>query len=84
MNKDQKVNNILSFLAIVFGESHLWHDEIMNFTPDYLIEKFERYIKSSRYEASWGIHPALRHATLDRYCAKWKITTGDDLINDAT
>ena len=52
----------------------------MNFNPDYLIEKFDRYIKSSRYEAGWGIHPTLRHSTLDQYCAKYKIKTGDELI----
>ncbi len=81
MKKDQQVNNILAFLAIVFGEDGFFESSIMKFPPDYLIEKFERYILSSRYEASWGIHPALRHQTLDKYCKQWKIKTGDELID---
>lgn len=82
MNTDQKINNVLAFLALLFGENILWEDYIMDFSPAYLIEKFDRYILGTQYEASWGIHPALRHRTLDQYCVKWKIPTGDNLIEE--
>ena len=73
MTKQQQIKNIIAFLSILFGESKIWEDEIMNFSPDYLIEKFNRYINSDRYEADWGIHPLLRRNVFNRYCDKHKI-----------
>lgn len=81
MNKDQQVNNVLAFLAILFGESDVWHKDIMSFTPDYIIEKFNRYINSLHYEAGWGIHPSYRNKIIKPYCDKWNIKTGDELID---
>lgn len=73
MTEQQQIKNIIAFLAIFFGESKLWHEEIMKFPPDYLIEKFERYIESDRYGADWGLHPSLRRNVFDVYCEKHKI-----------
>lgn len=73
ITKEQQVKNILAFLAILFGESHLWHDEIMHFTPDYLIEKFTRYMESGGAESAWGLHPSLRQKAFNRYLHKWDI-----------
>lgn len=73
MSVQEKIKNIIAFLAILFGESEVWENEIMNFTPDYLIEKFERYILSFHPMSIWGVHPSLRKKIINRYLDKWKI-----------
>lgn len=70
MTEQQQIKNIIAFLAIIFGESTIWHEEIMNFNPDYLIEKFKRYIKSTENESDWGLHPELRNNVFNYYCHK--------------
>lgn len=77
MTKEQQVKNIIAFLSILFGENHLWYDEIMKFTPEYLIEKFERYIHTTKYGADWGLHQSLRRNVFERYCDKWKVPYQD-------
>jgi hypothetical protein len=77
VTKDQQVKNILAFLAILFGESDLWQDEIMHFRPDYLLEKFSRYIESTGVESPWGLHPTIRRSAFNRYLDKWKIEHDD-------
>lgn len=74
MTDTDKVKNIIAFLAILFGESRLWEEEIMNFKPDYLIEKFERYILSTQNEHDWGLHPSLRRGIFEPYCIKHELT----------
>ncbi len=83
MTKAQKVKNIFAFLSIVFGDDLELSSKILKITPDYLIEKFERYVLSNRYEADWGLHPSLRQGIFDRYCIKHKleITSYDDYEN---
>jgi len=76
MNKETKVKNILSFLAIMFGEDDTWYKNIMNKHPDYLIEKFERYCLSDRSEWQWGMHPSLKRSFFDAYCEKYKLGYG--------
>jgi len=73
MTDEQKVKNIIAFLAILFGESKVWHDEIMQFTPAYIIEKFNRYVQGCVYSADWGLHPSLRRFVFEPYCKKWGI-----------
>lgn len=80
MNTQEQVKNIIAFLAILFGDSKLWHEEIMDFTPEYLIEKFHRYILSTRNESDWGLHPSLRHSVFEPYCRKYKIIYDDFTI----
>lgn len=70
MTEEQQIKNIIAFLAILFGESSLWQDEIMDFSPQYLIEKFNRYVLSTRNESSWGLHPSLRKSVFEPYCKK--------------
>ncbi len=76
MTDEDKVKNIISFLFIIFSETIIDTNDmlnlaILNIPPDYLIEKFERYILSNRVEHPWGIHPTLRHQLFNRYCKKW-------------
>lgn len=73
LTKEQKVKNIFCFLAILFGEDINLAQKIMGMSPDYLIEKFERYVLSDRYQADWGLHPSLRRGVFDVYCQKHKL-----------
>lgn len=73
MTEQQQIKNIIAFLAILFGESKTWHEEIMQFTPEYLIEKFERYIVSTKHESDWGLHKSLRVCVFEPYCKKHNI-----------
>lgn len=74
MNETEQIKNIIAFLSILFGNSTLWNEEIMKFSPEYLIEKFNRYIISTRPESDWGLHPSLRRMVFDRYCEKHNIS----------
>ena len=76
MTKHEKVANIMAFLLILFHESDLLK-EIMGFSPDYLIEKFERYVLSSRVEYPWGMHPSLKRRCFHAYIEKWQLELND-------
>jgi hypothetical protein len=72
MTKHEKIANIIAFLSILFGED----DEmktIMKFNPNYILEKYERYVESTRVEYPWGMHPSLRNQVFQRYVDKWKL-----------
>jgi len=71
MTKNEQTANVIAFLAILFGENNEVWNEIMNLTPDYIIEKFDRYILSMRTEYPWGMHPSLRSMRFNRYLDKW-------------
>ncbi len=79
MNTKEKVKNIFAFLSILFNQKHECLGEIMNMPPDYIIEKFERYVLSTRPESDWGLHPSLRATIFDRYCKKWDLPVTEDL-----
>ena len=79
MTKTDKIKNILSFLCIIFGESEFMQ-EIMEKHPDYLIEKFERYVLSSRDESSWGMHPSIRRCAFNTYCKKYELPIDEEII----
>ena len=79
MNNEEQVKNILTFLTLIFGDSDVWHDEIMKFPPYYLIDKFNRYVMSTRGESMWGIHPSLRKYIFNKYCEKWKISIDENI-----
>lgn len=72
MTKHEKVANIMAFLSILFDEQECL-ESIMKFTPEYIIEKFERYVESSRIEYPWGMHPSLRNCVFKRYVDKWEL-----------
>ena len=69
MNKVQ-FKNLLAFLFIMSNGS-----EIFSKSPDYIIEKANRYldVKNIRDEEEfyWGLHPALKKA-YDAYCEQWE------------
>lgn len=79
MTDKDKVKNIMAFLSILFGEKWECIAEIMEMPPDYIIEKFERYVLSTRPEADWGLHPSLRRNVFNRYCERWKLPITEDL-----
>lgn len=73
MSRNHQIANILAFLCIFFGEDSDFWTRIMDFNPDYIIDKFGRYVESCRIEHPWGLHPCLRSATFNRYINKWKL-----------
>lgn len=73
MTKDEKIKNILAFLCIVIDYDRNMFEKFMAIDPAYLLEKFEQYGLSPRYEADWGIHPLLRRTLFNEYCKKHHI-----------
>lgn len=73
MTRDEKIKNILAFLCIVVEYDQHMFKKFMAINPDYLLEKFERYGLSPRYEADWGVHPSLRRTLFNEYCKKHKL-----------
>ncbi len=73
LSKPEKVANIIAFLLLIFNEDYKALEKIMNFSPDYIIEKFERYVLSSRQEWPWGMHPVLRNGLFQAYVDAWKM-----------
>jgi len=73
MTKHEKIANIIAFFSIIFGESNAAWQEVMNLNPDYIIEKFERYVLSVSIEYPWGLHPSLRDQRFHRYVDKWEL-----------
>ncbi len=78
MTKTEKTANIIAFLLILFQEDEDAIKKIMEFSPDYIIEKFERYVLSCRKEYSWGMHPSLRERLFHRYINKWEMELKDE------
>jgi hypothetical protein len=62
--------NILAFLSL-FGDAK----KILGQSPDYILEKFHRYIGFSSFvfeENVSGIHPILYQGVVQRYMDTWK------------
>jgi hypothetical protein len=78
MTNNEKVANIIAFLSILFGEDCAAYEKIMDLSPEYIIEKFERYVLSSRIEYPWGMHPSLRNQVFQAYVNKWSLELKDD------
>lgn len=77
MTKHEKIANIIAFLSILFGEDEEMKT-IMKLNPNYIIEKYERYVESTRVEYPWGMHPSLRNSVFQRYVDKWDLELKDD------
>lgn len=71
LSDDEKAKNIVAFLTIVFGESSDCLESLMQMSPQYLVEKFERYILSERPESDRGLHPILIKCVFEPYCDKY-------------
>lgn len=73
MTNHEKVANIIAFFVLMFGEdSDAWHS-VMQLSPNYIIEKFERYILSLRVEYPWGMHASLKSHIFNAYVDKWEL-----------
>lgn len=71
--KQIKIKNIIAFLSIIFSEDELILSSLFKKSPDYLLEKYERYLNSNKDESLRGMHPALRKQIFNKYCEKWNI-----------
>lgn len=69
----KKLKNIFAFLSILFGDDPTMIQKLMEKSPDYLIEKWERYVESDSDEYLFGLHPALKTKYFDRYLGKWGV-----------
>jgi hypothetical protein len=78
MTKHEKVANIVAFLSILFGEDREAFGRVMDLPPDYIIEKFERYVLSQCTEYAWGMHPSLRNGTFQKYVDKWELELNEE------
>lgn len=68
-----KAKNIIAFLTIILADlSDEAFAVIINISPSYLIEKFERYVVSYKAEYGTGMHPTARQEFFDMYCKKWQ------------
>ncbi len=73
MTNNEKIANIIAFFSIMFGENSMIWEEIIELSPNYIIEKFERYVLSMRVEYPWGLHPSLRNERFNNYINKWEL-----------
>lgn len=73
-----KVKNIIAFLSIIFAKNTDLLSVLINFSPDYVIEKYNRYIETTKDDSCWGIHPNLRNHVFNEYCKKWHIKVNND------
>jgi len=78
MTKHEHVANIIAFFAIMFGEDSPSWQAVMELNPNYIIEKFERYVLSIRVEYPWGLHPSLRNHRFHAYVDKWELELKDE------
>jgi hypothetical protein len=77
MSNSERIANIICFLTLIFGENENLQNMLLEMHPDYLIEKFERYIESSSNEYPWGLHPVLRQHIFHRYTRRWELELQD-------
>lgn len=73
MSKNEKVANIIAFLLVLFGEDESIVNKMSHLSPEYIIEKYERYMESNKIKYTWGMHPSLKNELFHRYLDKWKI-----------
>lgn len=78
MTKHEQIANIVAFLSLLFGEDSEAWNTVMEFNPNYIIEKFERYVLSTRTEYAWGLHPSLRIRRFQYYVDKWELELKDE------
>lgn len=78
MTKHEKVANIVAFFAIMFGEDSAAWKAVMQLNPNYIIEKFERYVLTQNVQYPWGMHPNLRDHCFQRYVDKWELELQED------
>jgi len=78
LTKHEKVANIVVFFSIMFGEDDAAWDALMKLNPEYIIEKFDRYVLSMSIAYPWGMHPSLRDVRFQRYVDKWELDLKDN------
>ena len=78
MSDIDKLKNIVSFLCILFGENHDVIETIFGMSPEYIMEKYERYVKSDTREWPWGMHPSLKKSVFNAWLQKFNVEMSDD------
>ncbi len=78
MSDVDKLKNVLSFLCILFNEEDNIMEAVFSFSPEYILEKYERYIKSDKIEWPWGMHPCIKHGLFVSWLKKHNVEYSDD------
>jgi type IV secretory pathway VirB6-like protein len=72
-----KIKSIMTFLIIIFAEAPTIElNYILNMSPDYLWEKFNRYVNNTDPLYLTGMHKNLEDGIFNLYCKKWRLTDG--------
>jgi hypothetical protein len=69
-------NRFLNLLTFVFLMSESNEKKIFKISPDYMVEKYERYIGYAKLIDNnpnhlYGLHPAFK-PLIEKYCQIWK------------
>lgn len=78
MTDIDKLKNILSFLCILFGEKHDVMETIFDMHPEYIMEKYQTFVRSDRREWPWGMHQSLKINVFNRWLEKHKVEFSED------
>ncbi len=70
MKKSDKVKNIIAFLAVMFNEDLEFVKWLSTKHPEYILEKFMRYVEYEDIAWEWGLHPALKIRLFDEWVRK--------------
>ena len=65
-----KLKNIVALLQVFFGEKDIIR-EIMDTSPDYLLEKYDYFLTSDTEAFKWGMHPNLKEELFNEYLELW-------------
>lgn len=78
MSDIDKLKNILSFLCILFHEKHDVMETVFDLSPEYIMEKYERYVKADRREWTWGMHPSIKRGLFVTWLKKYGVEFSEE------
>lgn len=78
MSDEDKLKNIFSFLCIMFGNDMDIMERIYQYSPEYIMEKYERYVKSDARQWPWGMHPLIKKGVFSSWLKKHNVEVSED------
>ena len=76
-NQDQNLQRIINFYSLLWN----LHDFPENYSPDYILEKWEHWIGNDVAMVVPGIQPTNFIYDFAKFCGKWQITDDIELCN---
>lgn len=71
---DNKLMNMVAFLVLMQG-----HGGILDKSPDYIMEKFERYVGKDTDAWSWGLD-STNMEVLNQWVQRWILNEGNEAV----